>query len=96
MLINIETYGELNIKWRHYVRDMAKNGHVSNRQTECSIETNAKTVLARGVAYCSKDDNFNYKLGKRLSLLRALKCGKATRDIKVMVFKALREKGVKI
>lgn len=59
---------------------------ISNGTTTCHIYDNLeaykehKAVVAEGEAYCSPDDNFSRKLGRKISFSRALEALQLTRE----------------
>jgi hypothetical protein len=49
------------------------------KSTECKVFSN-NMLIGFGITYCSKNDNFNRKIGRKISLTRAIsKLDKSTR-----------------
>lgn len=75
----------LTVKWQH---------SVENKTTICIVDAHEGEFI--GVAKCSKSDPFVKKEGRRLSLMRALQASTLDKNTRTFVWKALRDKNVKI
>ena len=49
-----------------------------------------------GIATCGKEDSFNRKIGRKLSLIRAIEKVTLTKEERSTIWNTLKEKGVKL
>lgn len=78
--------GNFNISWKHMVED---------GRTICSVYQDDK-LLNAGIANLSENDQYDRRIGRKVSLTRALKGTALSKAERTVVWSGLRSQGVKI
>lgn len=75
----------ITVDWRH---------NVANKQTICAITVNDRQV--QGVSRVRTGDAYNKKIGRKLSLVRAISLSGLDRENRTAIWQKARDKGVKL
>ncbi len=91
--------GNYKIKWRHrvstdttYKMDSSAPKPNINGETECLIGVvNGSSIIGKATATCSKEDNFSYDIGRKVSLARCMNFCSFKKKIRKEIWDAYRD-----
>ena len=62
----------------------------------CTIEPqNGSCGISNGYSYCSWSDNFSHEMGRKISLVRAMKTADLSKEERTLIWEAYRNMGMK-
>jgi len=81
----IQVNENITVDWRH---------NVAKKQTTCAITVDDRQVL--GVSRVRTGDAYNKRIGRKLSLVRAIDLSGLDRENRTAIWQTVRNKGVKL
>ena len=77
----------IQVKWYYSVVDAEIDATLTSEKVRCVIVTD-DSIIGAGSALCSPKDTYDKDFGRKLSLTRAVKNSKLTKEVKTSIWNA--------